>query len=294
MDIRYLYEFLDLAETCNFQETADNLYLSPATLTKHIQKIESELGVQLFSRNTRKVTLNQYGVAFCDYARRLCELNDECLRAMKTLKNRTDSQLMIGALGHINFYGLYEFLDEFKRSFPGIDYQVVEEKDNELKAKLDNDEISFIFSTNSKPYHNFNCKEWKSDPLVLICSEDDEIAAKQSIKIKEFENLDLISHGPPIEYPDFDRACRAVGFAPRTSNRVAFSSTILQLVKAGQGVSVISRSMLSGRDLDGIVCVPIDPTIYVHIYIVWKDHDFLPMEKCFLNFIENGDQQETS
>jgi DNA-binding transcriptional LysR family regulator len=78
MEIDYWREFVVLAQTCNFQETAEILYSSQSTLSKHIQCIEAELGIPLFDRTTRKVKLSlqaceQSGfepkIAFTDHER---------------------------------------------------------------------------------------------------------------------------------------------------------------------------------------------------------------------------------
>ena len=61
MDINYFKEFVVLAQTGNFMEAADILYSSQSTLSKHIKSMESELGVPLFDRTTRKVKISKYG-----------------------------------------------------------------------------------------------------------------------------------------------------------------------------------------------------------------------------------------
>ena len=71
MDIEILEEFIALAESCSFQETADRLHISQSSLSKHLKKLEAELGAALFDRSTRSVSLNELGMAFLPHARRI-------------------------------------------------------------------------------------------------------------------------------------------------------------------------------------------------------------------------------
>ena len=61
MNLDNFKEFLILAATKNYSEAADRLYISQSALTKHIQQMEKDLGVQLFARNSRRVTLTEFG-----------------------------------------------------------------------------------------------------------------------------------------------------------------------------------------------------------------------------------------
>lgn len=72
MEISILEEFVSLVETNSFQETAFKLNISQSSLTKHIQKLESELGVSLFDRSVR---MNEYSKILYPYAKRMLEVN---------------------------------------------------------------------------------------------------------------------------------------------------------------------------------------------------------------------------
>ena len=64
MHLKQIECFIELSETLNFSETADNLSLTQPAVSHQIKSLEEELGVQLFSRNRRKVSLTRSGVSF--------------------------------------------------------------------------------------------------------------------------------------------------------------------------------------------------------------------------------------
>ena len=81
MNIKYLEEFLTLADTLNYSEAADKLYISQSTLSKHIIAIENELEFHLFDRDTRHISLSESGKAFYGYAKTI----------VNTYRNGTES-----------------------------------------------------------------------------------------------------------------------------------------------------------------------------------------------------------
>ena len=83
MEINYLRELVVLAQMGNFLEAADALYIAQSTLSKHIKKIESELGVPLFDRTTRKVSISKYGQLFLPYAKQIAEIQDQYTIALQ-------------------------------------------------------------------------------------------------------------------------------------------------------------------------------------------------------------------
>lgn len=87
MNTEFLKEFVVLAETKNFWEASERLYMNQSTLSKHIKSLENELGVELFTRTTRRVELTSYGQTFLPYARTIARTEFEGTSAVKRLQN---------------------------------------------------------------------------------------------------------------------------------------------------------------------------------------------------------------
>ena len=71
LNVRYLEEFVTLTEKNNFLEAAECLFISQSCLSKHIKKLEAEIGVELFERTTRTVVLTEFGQMLLPYARKM-------------------------------------------------------------------------------------------------------------------------------------------------------------------------------------------------------------------------------
>lgn len=98
MNTQELKCFLRVAERMNFARAAQELYLTPPTVTHHIQKLESELGVRLFQRNSKSVSLTLEGEAFYQDAREIMLKIESAFIHLNDIKNSKHTLLTIGCL----------------------------------------------------------------------------------------------------------------------------------------------------------------------------------------------------
>jgi len=133
MEINYLKEFVVLAQTGNFLEAADTLYSSQSTLSKHIKSMESELGVPLFDRTTRKVRISKYGQLLLPYAKQIIELHDEYTAILQT-SLETDREIL--TVGSIHILAQYKITDIFAEC--SIDYDPKSNITQEFYATVQN------------------------------------------------------------------------------------------------------------------------------------------------------------
>ena len=92
MDIEKCREYIVLAQTRNFLEASEQLNIAQSSLSKHMKSLETELGVTLLDRTTRKVSLSADGRVFLPYAERLVRTANEArnvLADQKRYKRRT-------------------------------------------------------------------------------------------------------------------------------------------------------------------------------------------------------------
>lgn len=88
MKIDTLYEFLLLASTLNYTETAKNFFVSQPVLSNHIASLEKELGVRLFNRNSHAVELTEVGAIFVADARKIVDDYESCYGSHRSLSRR--------------------------------------------------------------------------------------------------------------------------------------------------------------------------------------------------------------
>src|SRR5690554_4418307 len=98
MELYQLKLFMDLANTGNFTKVASENYVTQAAVTLQIRKLESELGVPLFHRTTRSVTLLEAGEKLLPYARDVLQIVDEAFLAVRDTKTEVSGLVRVGSV----------------------------------------------------------------------------------------------------------------------------------------------------------------------------------------------------
>lgn len=121
MDFPRLQVFQAVARHLSFSRAAEALGLSQPAVSKHIRRLEAELGVRLFQRLGNRVELTEAGRLLADYAQRMSGLTDEVRRVLGELEGLRGGSLRLGASTTPGLYLLPEALARFRRLYPGVE-----------------------------------------------------------------------------------------------------------------------------------------------------------------------------
>ena len=150
MNTEYLKEFVVLAETKNFWEASDRLYMNQSTLSKHIKSLENELGINLFLRTTRRVELTNYGQTFLPYAKSITHFEFEGISAIRRMQNIENGLLTIGAFPSMPQYHITQLLSQFQTSYPDATIRITEDDPINLLHYLENESCEIVFQREDK------------------------------------------------------------------------------------------------------------------------------------------------
>lgn len=123
MDLDSLKTFLVLAETKNFRNTADILFLAQSTVTSRIKSLELELGKPLFIRTNKSVTLTASGQAFIAFAHSICETAEHGIQTLNNTQNYKDSLTFVAPISSYDNPLLFDFLHRFIADNPQISFR---------------------------------------------------------------------------------------------------------------------------------------------------------------------------
>lgn len=143
MDTKQLYYAVQVAEYHSISKAADALSLSQPTLSGHISRLESQLGCKIFDRNAIPLKLTYEGELFMNYALQILQLEKELTHKMQSSKKAESGRITLGIPSCYSATILPQVLPEFKRQFPQIDLQIIEESSNELEICLEKGLIDF-------------------------------------------------------------------------------------------------------------------------------------------------------
>lgn len=250
MNTSFFREFTVLAEEKNYMEAAERLYMNQSTLSKHIKTMESELGVPLFDRSTRRVELTEYGKALLPHARNITRSEFEYSSLLMQIQNRKKGIMTLGSIPPMAQYGIINLLAAFQSEHPDSHVTILEEDSQNLLNLLREKKCELIFLRESKLDFEKNFLDdhelvripFVHDRLIALLPSEHRLARKEQVTLRELkdENFCLIKEGTLL-YEMSINACQDSGFIPNisfTSHRI---ESILDMVSTGDYVALLTN-----------------------------------------------------
>nr|WP_130790288.1 LysR family transcriptional regulator [Lachnoclostridium pacaense] len=271
MDIDYIHEFVVLAGTGNYMEAADRLFLTQSSLTRHIQKLEADLGVTLFDRTTRRIELNQYGRLFLPYAEQIALLQKDYTTAFCNELNRERGTIRIGAIPVMAQYHITDILARFQQENRNYMLDIQEADSLQLIQMLREERIDFaVIRESDDASSSFRKIPITQDTLAALMPKNHPLAGSGHIELKQlYRDSFLLLGRDTFMYSLCVRECRTAGFEPHiafTSNRV---DNIIGLVSKGMGVGLLTKRPVMSANHSDIAVVDVLPAITTTISLAY-------------------------
>ena len=279
--------FLTTARCSTFFDAAEELYITPATVSKHIAALERELGVVLFERHPHGVVLTRAGEEKLVLVRRLVEAYDT-LTAVKS--EGAEQELTVFASPPPSRFGLAKIMEGFAAS--GTSVQLTIQEKRGVSGAILNGECELGFTSGSGRltpqqlrYIRVQCAH-----LGAVLPSGHPLAGRQSISLSELSGDRFVFPNPEIgtlpEYVDF---CRQCGFDPEVSCYGYRDDSILFFVSCGKGVALTTREMFDLFNYERVVFVPLEENFYVNAYLARSRSRVLsPAAQEFWNYVKKN------
>lgn len=163
IDIRQFQTFKTVAELSSFTKAAQALQYSQATITSHIQQLEEELGVPLFDRLGKKIQLTAAGHELVPYVGELLAAHAK-IKQISSDDMNLKGELRIGASETMTIYKLGPVLAQFKKSYPGVTFSLINDNCLPLRERLHSGDLDIAITLEPKV----------NDPQLVtaVCSEE--------------------------------------------------------------------------------------------------------------------------
>lgn len=248
MDLKIIQEFVVLSETLNFSRAADQLFTTQATLSRHIMRLEEELGKPLLERSSRKVELTKFGAGFLPYAKRIVQTMEECNAYLLEENGARRKSIVIGACVAIlqdQEIKVSAVLSEFCKRNPTYNLTVVEEKDDSLLVeKLRRKECEIILLREpleiSDSFAHFSVAQ--PEAMSVLLPKTHPFANAESVMLDCLKEEVFLT--PPIysnTYQMFVARCRQIGFEPQIRPYAYGKAFAVNMMKNGLGIPVVSH-----------------------------------------------------
>ena len=233
-----------LAETLHFGRAAERLHVSQPALSKRIRKLEDRIGGPLLVRRYRDVRLTEAGRLLADRGRQLLRESAATRRASRSAPRAARPAACASASGSPASSALLpDVLLRFRRSHPGVQLQLRDMSTPDQVAGLAAGEIDIGFVRLPVTADRLVVRPVLDERLVLAIGPRSPWKARLGLRSVAAEPFIIIARSRSASFYDHALSvCAATGFAPRIVQEANELFTVLSLVGAGLGVSLVPRS----------------------------------------------------
>jgi DNA-binding transcriptional LysR family regulator len=240
VELSDLKVFLSIAEEGNISRAAQRLGYVQSNVTNRIRKLEAELGISLFHRHPKGVTLTEKGVTFSEYAHTILNLSAEAMKVVRE-KSLPSGPLAIGIVETITCNNFMNALADYQNQFPDVTLSIWTDNSSDLITKVLNHQLDGAFVIG----------DFKSPHL------ESEIIQNEEIK--------LVTQQTDDEYPDLRKLRWAIspkgcpfrqileewlhseGLSLVNTIEISSLETLISSVRSGLAATLLPASILSGE-----------------------------------------------
>lgn len=248
MEVHQLRYFCAVAETSSFTRAAEREQVAQPSLSQQIMKLEEELGVRLFDRLRRTVRLTDPGQLFLPRARAILAELRAAKEEVAERQAKMSGAVCVGVIPTIAPYFLPARIAAFLRKYPETSITVVEDVTVHLLDRLRSGLVDMAILALPARGHDLDCFPLLSERLYAILPKGHELARRRSVTMKE------LRHEPFLLLRDDHcfretaiEVCKRARIAPQIVFESGQFSSILGMVAAGLGVSVVPEMALERR-----------------------------------------------
>lgn len=284
MELRQLEYFYMASRLRNITRAAQRLHVSQPNITVAIQKLESELGVQLLDRSQKLLTLTPEGTVFLSRIEVALENIRDAVRELDDYKNLQKGAVKIGIPPIVGAYLFPKIFSHFAQQHPSLELSIVEDGSLAIRHALENGELDLGMVITTGIGNLLSTQPISKEEIVVCLPKDHPLADRQSIALEELtgEALIMLKEGSYHRHV-LMTAFEKLAIVPNiilSSNQV---ETIKGLVARRVGVSFLPRVML--EDSDSLVGVPLENALYIDIGLAWKKDRYISRAgRAFIEF----------
>lgn len=259
MQFNDLRTFLAIADTASFSQAAQLLHVTQPAVSKRMQALEQDLGVQLFDRVGKRVHLTQAGERLIPQARQMLALAADTERQMKSLSDAITGTLHLATSHHIGLHRLAPVLREFTARYPEVQLNIQFEDSEVAHEMVRQGDIELaVVTLNPEGDALLTCTPTWHDPLRFVAAEP----ADDSLTLEQLAQMPCVLPGVGtytgrIVLERFSD--QGLSLSPTMSTN--YLETIGMLVSVGLGWSVLPESMIDNLATLDVDCADMSRTL---------------------------------
>ena len=290
MDFLQLFYFKTVAETNHITKAAKQLHISQPALSQMTKKLEKELSVSLFQRQTKGVVLTDEGELFLEYAAKALKEKEEIFQKLSDTKELVSGEILIQA--NAVSYLIAGLFCDFQKQHPHTRIKFVTDADFRQNIYHRDPFSSIHLFVTTNPPGNCRKQILLKERLVAALPLEHPLSTKKALSLSELrEDSFLIFQGGELQELT-ETCCRQAGFSPNILMECHNTNILFNLVASGMGVSLFPESWKTFYNHD-IHLVPLREPFGRTVFLCWDGARYLnKAADLFRKFLEEQFQKQ--
>ena len=286
MELRQLEYFQTASHLRNITRAARQLKVSQPNITVAIKKLEAELGILLFDRSQKQLTLTPEGAVFLKRIEVALRTIDDAILEVNDYKQLQKGTIKIGIPPMMGAYLFPKVFSGFRHLHPNLDVLLYEEGSLSIREKLERDELDFGIIIIPASTKNLNVLRMSRSQLMVCVAQDSELASKSEITPADIATSDLIMMKAGSYLREIVQSkLNELKISPRTVLESGQIVTIKGLVAHKVGIAFLLDFICENSA--NIEAIPFSDPIFVDIGLAWKKDRYVSnAAQAFINFCE--------
>jgi DNA-binding transcriptional LysR family regulator len=245
MELRHLRTIVAVAQHRSLTKAGEELYLSQSAVSQQIRRLEEELGIEVFRRNSRSVELTAQGRVILGYAKRVLAEVDDMHTELEEISGLLSGELRIGGVYPTGPYDLFALMADFRTAHPGVAIHMVEGTQDDVLDAMRADELDCAIAAidPDKVGDEFEATLVWEEELVVAMAPGHDLCAKREVSFEELAAEDLIAYRDNSAMRRrLERAMAERGLEPHNAFVCTEMAAVRGLASKGLGVAIFPRS----------------------------------------------------
>lgn len=266
VNIRALENFLSLAQQLHFGRASVASNISISALSRSIRQLEDEVGVRLFDRDNRSVSLTTDGERFEQYAKNASRQWQVICNELNASRDELQGEISLYCSVTASHSILFDLLNRFRPDYPGIEIKLhTGDPEIAISRIVAGQEEIAIAALPKSPPRGVVFKLITESPLVFIAANHIEhivVPGRGQHARKEWAEVPMILSEGGMARTRVNDWFKNIGVSPRIYAQVAGNEAIVSMVSLGLGVGVVPKIVLDNSPLaDRIRVVEVKPQL---------------------------------
>ena len=287
METRVLKYFITVASLGNVTKAAEQLHITQPTLSRQINELEKEIGVDLFDRTNHRLVLTKAGALFQQRAQMMLNFVSQTKSELQNQNSDLSGTIRLGCVeSSVSLFAM-KMVEKMQKTYPNVKFDIYTANGNDLKEKLDQDLLDLIIliePIETAKYHYLQLPN--KDQWGLIVKKDSYLAKKDYVTADDLYRTPLAFSKRNIVRDELIDVLKldANKLDSRSTHNLAGNS--LLLVKMGMFSMVSIKGILDIYNSNGLTFVPFKPFTQAGHITAWKKNTYLsPATEKFIQLI---------